>query len=203
MIEETVFVVDDDRDMRTSLQWLIESIGLKVELFESAEAFLNANRLEHPGCLILDVRMPGIGGLRLLEQLRNQGYRTPTIILTGHGEISMAVQSMKAGAFDFLEKPASPQVIIDRVQDALRHDRETREKTKGCRALDEQLGQLTRREREILELLVTGESTRGIAERLFISERTVEKHRENLLGKMAAHSMIELIRRVLEHRGSV
>lgn len=203
MAEETVFVVDDDLDMRTSLKWLLESIGLKVDLFESAEAFLAANRLEHPGCLILDVRMPGIGGLRLLEQLRNQGYRTPTIILTGHGEISMAVQSMKSGAFDFLEKPASPQVILDRVQDALRLDSETREKTKESRALDEQISQLTRREREILDLLVSGESTRGIAERLFISERTVEKHRENLLSKMEAHSMIELIRRVLEHRNSV
>jgi FixJ family two-component response regulator len=203
MIEETVFVVDDDRDMRASLQWLLESIGLKVELFESAEAFLAANRLEDPGCLILDVRMPGIGGLRLLEQLRTQGYRTPTIILTGHGEISMAVQSMKSGAFDFLEKPASPQVILDRVQDALRMDRETREKTMQSRVLEDQVSQLTRREREILDLLVTGESTRGIAERLFISERTVEKHRENLLGKMAAHSMIELIRRILEHRGNV
>ncbi|MEN9680221.1 MAG: DNA-binding response regulator [Pseudomonadota bacterium] len=203
MTEETVFIVDDDRDMRTSLQWLLESINLKVELFESAEAFLSANRLDHPGCLILDVRMPGIGGLRLLEQLRSQGYRIPAIILTGHGEISMAVQSMKSGAFDFLEKPASPQVILDRVQDALRLDRETREKSKGSRVLEEQMNQLTRREREILELLVSGESTRGIAERLFISERTVEKHRENLLGKMEAHSMMELIRRILEHRGSV
>lgn len=203
MSEETVFVVDDDRDIRTSLQWLLESIGLKVEPFESAEAFLAANRLEHPGCLILDVRMPGMGGLRLLEQLRSQGYRTPTIILTGHGEISMAVQSMKSGAFDFLEKPASPQVILDRVQDGLRLDREMREKSKESRVLEEQVSQLTRREREILDLLIAGESTRGIAERLFISERTVEKHRENLLAKMAAHSMIELIRRVLELRGSI
>lgn len=200
MSEETVFVVDDDHDMRTSLKWLLESIGLKVELFESAEAFLAADRLEHPGCLILDVRMPGIGGLRLLEQIRHQGYRTPAIILTGHGEISMAVQSMKTGAFDFLEKPASPQVILDRVQDALRLDLETRGKTKESRALDDKISQLTRREKEILDLLVAGESTRGIAERLFISERTVEKHRENLLGKMEAHSMIELIRRILEHR---
>lgn len=203
MTYETVFVVDDDHDMRTSLQWLIESISLKVELFESAEAFLAAGRQDHPGCLILDVRMPGIGGLRLLEQLRSQGYRTPAIILTGHGEISMAVQSMKTGAFDFLEKPASPQVILDRIQDALRLDRETREKTRESRAIDEKISHLTRREKEILDLLVSGESTRGIAERLFISERTVEKHRENLLGKMEAHSMIELIRRILEHRSGV
>lgn len=202
MPEEIVFIVDDDRDMRTSLQWLIESIGLKVEVYESAEMFLEAHREGHAGCLILDVRMPGIGGIRLLEHLKALQSSMPIIMLTGHGEISMAVQTMKSGAFDFLEKPASPQVILERVQDALRLDRETRIKTQGRRDLADKLAQLTRREHEILERLVAGESTKLIAERLFISERTVEKHREHLLNKMEVHSMIELIRRVIAHRGN-
>lgn len=201
MSEETIYIVDDDLDMRTSLRWLIESIGLKVEVYESAEAFIEADKLEQPGCLILDVRMPGMGGIRLLEQLRKSNCRLPTIMLTGHGEISMAVQTMKSGAFDFLEKPASPQVILERVQDALRLDRETREKTKDYQALDEKLAQLTRREKEILDRLVAGESSRIVAENLFISERTVEKHRERVLHKMQTHSMIELIRQIIEHRG--
>lgn len=202
MTEKTVFIVDDDLDMRTSLRWLIESIGCNVETFGSAEEFLEAGKVDQPGCLILDVRMPGMGGIRLLEHMRKTESRLPTIILTGHGEISMAVQTMKSGAFDFLEKPASPQVILERVRDALRLDAEMRETIKDQRAFSEKIGLLTRREKEVLDHLTAGESTRIVAEKLFISERTIEKHRERILHKMASHSMIELIRQMIEFRGN-
>jgi FixJ family two-component response regulator len=196
----TVFVVDDDLDMRNSLKWLVESIGLTVASFPSAESFLEAGPPARPGCLLLDVRMPGMGGLRLLEHLRARGSSLPVILLTGHGEVSMAVTALKSGAFDFIEKPAAHQVILERVQDAIALDRKNHTRASEKAAFEDLLAQLTQREGEVLERLVDGEITRDIAQAMAISERTVEKHRERLMHKMQAKSLAHLIRLVVEHR---
>lgn len=199
-IKPTVFVVDDDRDMRSSLKWLVESIGLPVETFPSAEEFLAADPVARPGCLLLDVRMPGMGGLRLLEHLQEAGAGLPVIVFTGHGEVSMAVKALKTGAFDFIEKPATHQLILDRVQDALAADNKNRTRASEAAAFRELLAQLTQREREVLDRLVEGEITRDIAQAMNISERTVEKHRERLMHKMQARTLAYLIRLVVEQR---
>lgn len=193
-------MVDDDLDMRNSLKWLVESIGLPVETFPSAEEFLAADRSGWPGCLLLDVRMPGMGGLRLLEHLHKGGTGLPVIVFTGHGEVSMAVKALKTGAFDFIEKPATHQLILDRVQDALATDRRNRTRASEAAAFRELLAQLTQREREVLDRLVDGEITRDIAQSMDISERTVEKHRERLMHKMQTRTLAQLIRLVVEHR---
>lgn len=196
----TVFVVDDDQDMRDSFRWLIESVALPVETFASAEAFLAGCATERPGCLLLDVRMPGMGGLRLLERLKTSGSNLPVIVITGHGEVPMAVYALKLGAFDFLEKPAPPQQVLDRIQDALALDRELRARAGEVAAFERLLAQLTQREREVLDRMVEGESSKAIALELGISERTVEKHRESIAHKLEARSLGQLIRRVVEYR---
>lgn len=196
----TVFVVDDDQDMRDSFRWLIESVALPVETFRSAEEFLAYYTPNRPGCLLLDVRMPGMGGLRLLERLRTSGANLPVIVITGHGEVPMAVQALKLGAFDFLEKPAPPQQILDRIQDALTLDQELRAKAEEIAAFERLFGQLTQREREVLDRMVEGESSKAMALEFGISERTVEKHRESIMHKLEARSLGQLIRRVVEYR---
>ena len=198
MDEPTVFVVDDDQDMRNSFKWLIESVGLRVDAHRSAEDFLLVYRADRPGCLVLDVRMPGMGGLRLLERLRAGGACLPVIVITGYAEVWMAVQAMKWGAFDFLEKPVTHQQILDRIQDALKRDREYRARAKELAAFRQLLAQLTQREREVLDRMVQGEPSKAIAMEFGISERTVEKHRENIMHKMEARSLAQLIRGMVE-----
>ena len=195
-----VYVVDDDADMRRSLRWLIESIGVAVEDFESAESFLAQDPLARQGCLVLDVRMPGMGGIQLLEHLKSQGSTLPVIMFTGHGEIPMAVQTLKYGAFDFLEKPASHQVILDRIQSALALDHRIRLKMAEKTEMEQRVRRLTQRENEILNRLIEGLSAREIALSLAISERTVEKHRERLIDKLGAKNQVDLVRRIVEHR---
>jgi len=195
-----VYVVDDDADMRRSLRWLIESIGVAVEDFESAESFLAQDPLARQGCLVLDVRMPGMGGIQLLEHLKSLGSTLPVIMFTGHGEIPMAVQTLKYGAFDFLEKPASHQVILDRIQSALALDQRIRLKMAEKTEMEQRVGRLTQRENEILNRLIEGLSAREIALSLAISERTVEKHRERLIDKLGAKNQVDLVRRIVEHR---
>ena len=199
MSEPKVFVVDDDQDMRSSFKWLIESVGLAVEAFRSAEEFLEAYEPAQPGCLLLDVRMPGMGGLRLLERLQAQGAQLPVIVVTGHGEVAMAVQAMKSGAFDFMEKPANHQQLLERVQDALALDRERRARALEVAAFEQLLAQLTQREREVLVRMVKGEPSKAIALEFGISERTIEKHRESIMHKMEARSLAQLIRMVVEY----
>jgi two-component system response regulator FixJ len=193
----TVFVVDDDSDMRQSLKWLIESVGLPVQAFDSAEQFLEGYQPARPGCLLLDVRMPGMGGMRLLEHLQKAGIDLPTIVFTGHGDVPMAVQALKAGAFDFVEKPATHQQILDRVQDALAAERDRRARQSRRHAWETALTHLSQREREVLDGVVEGRSNKVIAMELGISERTVEKHRHSIMQKMGAGSLAELIRMVV------
>lgn len=200
MPEATVFIIDDDRDMRESLKWLIESAGIRVLAYESAEQFLEQARHSRPGCMLVDVRMPGIGGLQLLEKLKKDGSKLPFILFTGHGDIPMAVKALKSGAFDFIEKPATHQQILQCVRAALTANGVHCAEESERKAFDGLLSLLSEREREVLEHLVRGDSNKEMAIAFGISERTVEKHRESLMQKMGTRSLAYLIRMVVQHR---
>ena len=192
--EGTVVVVDDDRDIRESMQWLVESIGLRSRAFKSAEDFLAHPDASEASCLLLDVRMPGMGGLSLLRQLQVERRHLPVIMLTAHGDIPMAVQAVKSGAFDFIEKPGLPEQILERVRDALRASEETRVRDVAKTTFNKLFNQLTEREQGILVRVVQGQSNKRIGTDLAISERTVEKHRESILKKMHTRSFAQVIR---------
>jgi len=192
--EPTVFVVDDDPAMRKSLRWLLQSVGFTVEAFESAEAFLARIDPSLYGCLILDVRMPGMGGLNLQDALAARGVDLPTIVITGYAEVPSAVRAMKAGAIDFLEKPFGDEVLLERVRRALeieRHRRDTRAVRESARV---RLGALTARERQVFDELVQGRSNRAISAALGIAEKTVEVHRASVMRKLNATSLTDVIR---------
>ncbi len=189
-----VYIIDDDPDMRNSIKWLLESVHLPVCVFDSAEQFLSAYTGDTPGCLLLDVRMPGMGGLRLLEQLRSTHPHLPVIMFTGYGDVDMAVRALKTGAFDFIEKTAAHQLILDRVQLALAVGKNLhlRELERG--KFKKLLVQLSPREFEVMHRIIQGQSNKVIASELGLSERTVEKHRTNVMGKTQVRSLAELIR---------
>ncbi|MBS1212248.1 MAG: fixJ [Proteobacteria bacterium] len=192
--DPTVFIVDDDGDMRLALGRLFDAICLPVELFESAEQFLQSGRMNCPGCLLLDVRMPGMGGMGLLAQLQTLHTHIPVILLTGHGDIAMAVQTLKSGALDFIEKPPDPDKLLDAVRNALAVDRARRERDlEDCR-FQQSLAALSQREREVLEKMANGVANKVIALDLGISERTLEKHRKHIMEKMGVRTVAELIR---------
>lgn len=193
----TVFVVDDDSAMRQSLQFLIESHGYHVESFPSAEDFLAHYQPTMSGCLILDVRMPGMGGLKLHETLQERGSQIPVILLTAHGDVPMAVKAMRAGAFDFIEKPSNDHVLLDRIARALQRDRETRENKQEVREVESGLAELSPREREVMELVVAGMLNKQIAAQLGISIKTVEVHRARVMEKMRAESLADLVRKAI------
>ena len=194
MDNANVYIVDDDPDMRNSIKWLLESVHLPVCVFDSAEQFLSAYTGDTPGCLLLDVRMPGMGGLRLLEQLRSAHPHLPVIMFTGYGDVDMAVRALKTGAFDFIEKTAAHQLILDRVQLALAVGKNLhlRELERG--KFKKLLVQLSPREFEVMHRIIQGQSNKVIASELGLSERTVEKHRTNVMGKTQVRSLAELIR---------
>jgi len=193
-----VFVVDDDEAICRSLALLIEDIGLKAETFTSAQHFLSAYDPAQPGCLVLDVRMSGMSGLELQSRLNELGLHIPTIIMTGHGDVPMAVEAMKAGALDFVEKPFRDQVMLDSIQKAIACDRQTREREKQHRDFRSRLELLTQREQQIMELLIAGKANKVIAFELGISQKTVDFHRSNVLGKLGVNSVVDLVR--LAHR---
>lgn len=199
--EITVFVVDDDLAMRTSLQWLIESVGMQVKTYESAQAFLDAYYPGRAGCLLLDVRMPGISGLELQAYLNKKEIRLPVIIITGHGDVAMAVKAMKAGAVDFIEKPFDDEALLNSIKKALQYD----EKQRALRAqradLAARLAELTPREHEVMAMVTDGKSNREIAAALGVSAKTVEVHRARVMDKMRADSLAELVRLALIARG--
>jgi two-component system, LuxR family, response regulator FixJ len=199
--EPTVFVVDDDLEVQEALRWLIESVALPVETFDSAEAFVDVVGPDRSGCLVLDVRMPGMGGLRLLENLESLGILLPVIVLTGHGDVPLAVRAMKAGALDFVEKPCADQELLDRIYNALQRDANLRAEMARKAATNAKLEALTPREREILERLLKGQANKVIAAELEISERTVESHRRHIKEKMNVRSLAELAQIVLQHSG--
>jgi FixJ family two-component response regulator len=191
--QPTIFVVDDDEAMRDSIHWLLESVSLPARMFSSANDFLSAGDLCQPGCILLDVRMPGMSGMELLEQLKDHGILQPVIIITGHGDVPMAVRALKHGAFDFIQKPFNGQELLDRVNAALKLDRENRQHNKEIEGLRSHFDVLTAREREIMELVVVGDSSKIIGKKLGISSRTVDIHRSNIMKKLKIRSIAELV----------
>jgi len=199
--QATVFIVDDDPAMRKSLTWLVESVDLRVESFCSAAAFLEAYDPDQPGCLLCDVRMPGMSGLEMQEKLRAIGATLPVIMMTGYGDITSAVRAMKAGAIDFLEKPVPDQMLLDHIQRAIARDSSTRSSRSEVLRINQRLGLLTRRELEVMSLVVEGYSSKEIASQLDVSFKTVEAHRAKIMRKMEARSVPHLIRMSLMRTG--
>lgn len=192
-----VHIVDDDEGLRSSLALLIESVGLRASAFGSAADFLEHYRSEEQGCLILDIRMPGMSGLDLQEELNRRGVVLPVIFITGHGDVPMAVSAMKHGAFDFIQKPFRDQQVLDCVNRALQADAELRRALVEKDELRRRVAQLTPREREVMHLIVDGRANKVIAMDLKLSERTVEIHRARVMEKMGVRSVAQLVKMVL------
>ena len=190
---KTIFVVDDEPDVRAALSMLIKSVGLQPEIYETPQAYLDAYDPERPGCLVLDMRMPGMSGLDLQEKLAGMGLHPPIIMISGHGEIPNAVQAVQSGAIDFLQKPVSDQLLLDRIQQALRLDEENRKNYHERKELEERYNMLTPREREVMQGVITGKLNKIIADELNVSTRTVEIHRSHVMEKMQAGSLSALV----------
>jgi RNA polymerase sigma factor (sigma-70 family) len=196
----SVFVIDDDEAVRSSIKLLLRSVKLPVTTYASAHEFLPKYAQDQPGCLIVDVRMPGMSGLELQEQLNLRGAMIPVIFITGHGDISMAVEAMRHGAFDFLPKPFRDQDLLDRVQKALDKDNRNRRQIAQMERIRELYETLTPREREVLELVTSGKPNKIMAADLGVSQRTIEIHRARVMEKMHANSLAQLVRMVLDLR---
>jgi two-component system, LuxR family, response regulator FixJ len=194
----TVFVIDDDQAVRDSVRLLLKSVGLPARTHASAQEFLPNYDARQPGCLIVDIRMPGMSGLELQEQLNLRGATIPLIFITGHGDIPMAVEAMQHGAFDFLQKPFRDQDLIDRVQRALERDTSIRTQLQATDRVRECLATLTPREREVLELVTAGKANKVMADDLGVSQRTIEIHRSRVMEKMQAHSLAQLVRMTMD-----
>src|SRR6185312_13673285 len=188
-----VFVVDDDEAVRSALKLLLKSVGLTATALPTAQQFLATYDPLQPGCLVLDVRMPGMSGLELQEHLNLKGAVIPVIFITGHGDVPMAVEAMQQGAFDFLQKPFRDQELLDRVQRAIAKDRSVREVLRGNDTIRRRLESLTAREHDVLELVAAGAPNKIIAHELGISQRTVEIHRARVMEKMNAESLAHLV----------
>ena len=190
----TVFIVDDDAAIRHAMRALLDSVNLPCEIFASADEFLDKVADRRPGCLVLDIRMPGLGGLELQQELNRRGNRTPIIFITGHGDVPMAVEAMQNGALDFIQKPFRDQDLLDRVTDALKTDRQRRDEEQHQSDVAGRIDTLTNREREVFDLVVTGKPNKVIAYELGVSQRTVEIHRSRVMEKMQARSLADLVR---------
>ena len=193
-IDCVVFVIDDDESVRTSLKSLFESIGLHVQLFASADAFLRSERPDVACCLVLDVRLPGLSGIEFQSELAKAGIDIPIIFLTGHGDIPMTVQAMKAGAIEFLTKPCRDQELLDAVRLAIERHRARRKDGQHRSILRDQFASLSPREKEVVALVTAGLLNKQIAAELKISEVTVKMHRGNIMRKMQARSLADLVR---------
>jgi two-component system response regulator FixJ len=193
----TVFVVDDDPAIRDSLAMLLASSGYQAKSYASAAAFLASETPDAVGCMVVDVQMPGMNGLALQQELAARRFRLPVIVMTGHGDIPIAVQAMKAGAVDFLEKPFDDGVLLDGVRRALERVSSAQDQTLAAKETRRRQEQLTDREREVMDLIVAGKANKVIAYELSISPRTVEIHRSRVMEKMAATNLADLVRKVL------
>jgi FixJ family two-component response regulator len=193
-IDAMVFVVDDDAPMRESLKNLIRSVGLRVELFASAQEFLRSNRPNLPSCLVLDVRLPGLSGLDLQRRTGDAGIEIPIVFITGHGDIPMSVRAMKAGAVEFLTKPFRDQDLLDAIQQALERDGKARTQRAALEELRSRFALLTSRDREVMKRVVAGLLNKQIGAELGTSETTVKIHRHQVMEKMGAGSLPELVR---------
>lgn len=199
--QQTVYVVDDDAAVRDSLQWLLESVGMTVQAFASANEMLAVADESFRGCLVVDLRLPGMSGLDLMDQLHGKGIKLPTIMITGHGDVTAAVRAMKAGAIDFIEKPFNDEILLDRVRAALAMDVEQFASVEYLREIAARAERLTPREVQVMGLVVQGKLNKQIATDLGLSHKTIEVHRAHVMEKMQAGSLAELVRMsvALEH----
>lgn len=197
----TVYIVDDDPDMRDSLRWLLKTVGLPTISYASAEEFVREYREGGPACLVLDVRMPGASGLDLFEELCAYGSSLPVLFITAHADVPMAVRAMKSGAVEFLEKPFNGQVLLDKIQHALRESTARLERRAAYEGLRAQFDGLTDKEREVLKLIQAGLANKEIATRLDITSRAVEMRRAGLMRKLGVESLPELLRLALAFEG--
>ncbi len=189
-----VFVVDDDASVRAAVEDLLRSVGLAVRTFGSTQEFLQSKLPDAPGCLVLDVRMPGQSGLEFQRMLTATGIHLPIIFISGHGDIPMSVRAIKSGAIEFLTKPLHEQELLDAIQSGIERDRARRQNAKAVTELQERFESLTGREREVLELVITGQLNKQIAAQLALSEATVKVHRSQIMHKMRARSLVDLVR---------
>ncbi len=191
---QVVFVVDDDASMRDAISRLLNAIGLTVQTFASAREFLNGKLPDVPGCVVLDVRLPGLSGLDLQREMVERGIHIPVVFITGHGDIPMSVQAMKAGAVEFLTKPFRDQDLLDAVRSGIQLDRKEREERAELTELRDCVRQLTQREQEVMSLVVSGLLNKQIALQLGTSEKTIKIHRSQVMRKMRANSLADLVR---------
>ena len=201
--ERVVFIVDDNTAIRDSVRWLVQQVGLKPKTFNSAQEFLNSYNPDIRGCLVLDIRMPGMSGLELQDKLAKLESKLPIIIITGHGDIPITVRAMKAGAYEFLQKPFNDQSLLDAIQGGLDKYEEIWRLDDKRKLANQSLSSLTPREREVLELLRQGKSNKLIARELNLSVRTVEGHRANLVEKIETKSLGQLIELVIKSDDSL
>jgi FixJ family two-component response regulator len=190
----TVFIIDDDRGMRQSIQDLVESVGLRAESFATGEEFLKRKRTNDPSCLVLDVRLPQMSGLDFQRQLAETGMQIPIVFVTAHGDVPMSVRALKSGAVEFLTKPFRDQDLLDAIQQALQRDRTAQEQQAEIHDLQGRYHVLTRREREVMTLVVSGMLNKQIASEIGASEATVKIHRGQVMRKMQAGSVVDLVR---------
>jgi FixJ family two-component response regulator len=192
--EPTVFVIDDDKAVRSATKNLLESVGLRAETFASPQEFLTSERKNSPGCLVLDVRLPGTSGLDLQKELAALNMDMPIVFITGHADVPMTVQAMKAGAADFLPKPFRDQDFLDAVQKAIGRDRERREQEAGLAGEKQRFSSLTPREREVMALVIAGHLNKQVAAQIGTSETTAKIHRGQVMRKMQVQSLADLVR---------
>jgi FixJ family two-component response regulator len=199
-LDTKICIVDDDEAFRDSLRWLLESNGFQVEPFASAKEFLEFCKFGKPGCLVLDIRMPEMTGLELQEKLNKKGIRTPVIFVTGHGDIPMAVNAVKRGAMDFIEKPFNESDVLELIRNALVLDTQRREADNRQALVSSRLAKLTSREREVMERVIAGKPNKLIADQFGITVKTVEAHRAKVMDKMKVNSVAQLVQLVVAQR---
>ena len=202
-MEATVFIVDDDADALDSLECLLKSIGLPVDAYQSPSAFLQNYDPSRPGCIVLDVRMPELSGLELQQELIRRGTSPPIIVITGHGDVPVCAAAFRAGAFDFIEKPVNPQLLLGRIQRAIEQDAILRRRLSHSEEIDARIARLTPREKEVMEMIAAGQTIKLIAQNLEISVQTASKHRAHLLEKMEVTTDVALVRLALHSEHSV